>query len=50
MLRPEGTAEADRIFKTLADGGTVQIPIAETFWALRFGKVAQFNPRIVLAT
>jgi PhnB protein len=39
MLRPKGAAEADRIFKALADGGTVQIPIAETFWALRFGKV-----------
>ena len=30
-------AEAERIFRALAQDGTVQIPIAETFWALRFG-------------
>ena len=29
--------EADRIFKALAEGGSVQMPIAETFWAHRFG-------------
>jgi PhnB protein len=39
MLRPKEAVEADRIFKALAEGGTVQIPIAETFWALRFGKL-----------
>jgi len=39
MLRPKDAAEADRIFSSLADGGTVLIPIAKTFWALRFGKV-----------
>ena len=39
MLRPKDAAEAERIFKALAEGGTVQIPIEETFWALRFGKV-----------
>jgi PhnB protein len=39
ILRPEDTKEAERIFTTLAEDGTVQIPIAETFWALRFGKV-----------
>jgi PhnB protein len=39
MLRPKDAAEADRIFGALAEGGTVQIPIAETFWALRFGMV-----------
>lgn len=32
-------AEADRIFKALADGGTVQMPIQQTFWALCFGMV-----------
>jgi PhnB protein len=37
MFRPKAAAEADRIFNALAEGGTVQIPIAETFWALRFG-------------
>jgi PhnB protein len=30
-------AEADRIFSELSDGGTVHMPIAETFWAVRFG-------------
>jgi PhnB protein len=30
-------AEADRIFKNLTDGGQVQMPMQETFWALRFG-------------
>ena len=39
MLRPKTASEADRIFKALAEGGSVQIPIAETFWALRFGKL-----------
>jgi PhnB protein len=29
--------EADRIFKTLAENGSVQMPLQETFWALRFG-------------
>ena len=30
-------AEAERIFRALAEGGTVQMPLQETFWALRFG-------------
>lgn len=30
-------AEAERIFKALADGGTLQMPMGETFWAERFG-------------
>lgn len=29
--------EAERIFKALAEKGTVQMPLQETFWALRFG-------------
>jgi len=32
--------EAERIFHALAEGGTVQMPIAETFWARRFGMLA----------
>ena len=32
-------AQAERIFNALADGGSVQMPIAETFWAVRFGMV-----------
>ena len=31
--------EAERIFQALKDGGTVQMPLQETFWALRFGMV-----------
>ena len=30
-------AEADRVFNALAEGATVTMPIAETFWASRFG-------------
>ncbi len=30
-------AEADRLFRDLSEGGTVHMPIAETFWAQRFG-------------
>jgi PhnB protein len=30
-------AEAERIFNALAEGGDVQMPIQETFWAERFG-------------
>jgi PhnB protein len=29
--------EAERIFKDLAENGTVQMPIQKTFWATRFG-------------
>jgi PhnB protein len=29
--------EAERIFNALAGNGTVQIPLQETFWAIRFG-------------
>jgi len=31
--------EADRVFAALAEGGNVGMPIAETFWAKRFGMV-----------
>jgi PhnB protein len=33
-------AEADRLFKGLADGGQVQMPLAKTFFSPRFGMVA----------
>ena len=29
--------EAERVFNALAEGGSVQMPIQETFWAKRFG-------------
>jgi len=37
MLNVEAADEADRIFNTLAENGTVQLPLQETFWAERFG-------------
>jgi len=30
-------AEAERIFKALAEKGTVEMALEETFWAVRFG-------------
>jgi PhnB protein len=30
-------AEAERVFHALAENGTLQMPIQETFWAARFG-------------
>ena len=38
-LHPTEPAEAERIFKVLADKGTVVMPLEKTFWALRFGMV-----------
>ncbi len=44
--KPQGTTisisveeptEAERIFKALVENGQVQMPMQETFWALRFG-------------
>jgi PhnB protein len=34
------SADADRIFGALADGGQVQMPLAQTFFSPRFGMVA----------
>jgi PhnB protein len=31
------TAEGERIFRALAEGGSVKMPFAKTFWAERFG-------------
>ena len=33
----EDTAEGERIFQALSEGGTVKMPFAKTFWAERFG-------------
>jgi PhnB protein len=36
--------EAERVFHALAEKGTIQMPIQETFWASRFGMlVDQFG-------
>ncbi len=37
LLGIDDPAEAERIFHALAENGTVQMPIQETFWAARFG-------------
>jgi PhnB protein len=36
-LGVEKVADAERIFQTLADGGSVTLPLQQTFWAERFG-------------
>ena len=33
-------AEAERLFAALCDGGSVQMPLAKTFWSPKFGMVA----------
>ena len=30
-------AEAERVFAALAKGGSVRMPLSETFWAKKFG-------------
>ena len=32
-------AEAERVFRALEEGGTVTMPLQQTFWASRFGMV-----------
>jgi PhnB protein len=39
LLSVESAEEAERVFNALADGGAIQMPLQETFWALRFGMV-----------
>ncbi len=36
-LQIDAPAEAERVWAMLADNGTVQMPLQETFWASRFG-------------
>ena len=38
-LSVDGTSDAERIFNALAEGGTVGMPLQQTFWAARFGMV-----------
>jgi PhnB protein len=43
-LQFDDVAEAERMFQALKENGTVQMPLAETFWAARFGMlVDQFG-------
>ena len=39
-LTAANDAEAERLFAALADGGKVQMPLAQTFFSSRFGMVA----------
>lgn len=39
MLNITDVADAERVFKDLSDGGKIDMPLAETFWALRYGGV-----------
>ena len=36
-LVTKDSAEAERLFNALADGGAVTMPLGETFWAVKFG-------------
>jgi PhnB protein len=36
-LHVDEVAEAERVFAALSEGGKVTMPLAETFWARRFG-------------
>jgi PhnB protein len=37
MAAIDSPDEAERVFSKLAQGGTIQMPFQETFWARRFG-------------
>ena len=39
LVNIEDVARAEHVFNALADGGTVQLPLQQTFWAARFGMV-----------
>src|SRR5262245_43019939 len=39
QLNLDDVSAAERIFEQLADGGSVSVPLQETFWAKRFGSV-----------
>jgi len=36
-IEVDSVDEAERVFKALADGGEIKMPITETFWAHRWG-------------
>ena len=38
-LEPDSRAEADRLFKALAAGGKVEMPLQEIFWGANFGSL-----------
>jgi PhnB protein len=36
ILQTDDVAAAERVFQALSEGGTIGMPLQETFWALRF--------------
>jgi PhnB protein len=36
-LQISDPSQAEKVFRELSEGGTVQLPLQETFWAARFG-------------
>ena len=38
-LHMKGAAKAERVFRELAEGGKIVVPLEKTFWAERFGMV-----------
>ena len=38
-VHPDSRQEADRIFKAMAEGGTVTMPLADQFWGDYFGSL-----------
>ena len=43
-LNIDEAKQAERVFSALSENGTIQMPIQETFWAVRFGMlVDQFG-------
>lgn len=44
LIYVEDLAKAEQVFQSMAENGTVKMPIQETFWAARFGMlVDQFG-------
>jgi PhnB protein len=39
-IQPKDSAEGERLFKALAEGGAVQMPFQKTFWSPGFGMCA----------
>ena len=39
-ISTDTVSQAERLFAALAEGGKVQVPLAQTFWSPKFGMVA----------
>ena len=38
-VQTKDAAQAERVFQALAEGGRIEMPMQQTFWAARFGSV-----------